>query len=147
MQSGPKSKVPSTVDGSSLTVSTPSCPYGVRHRDPLHAKYAQAVGCCRSLGLIVPGASAAIGPRRTLLWSALVVSYRRLGPLRPEAISEVILPRRFWSSVTSDLAMPIAESDRASCCPAGSRGACCDKSGLCQRGSKAEAMVLPPNSL
>ena len=107
----------------------------------------QAVGCCRSLGLIVPGASAAIGPRRTLLWSALVVSYRRLGPLRPEAISEVILPRRFWSSVTSDLAMPIAESDRASCCPAGSRGACCDKSGLCQRGSKAEAMVLPPNSL
>ncbi len=62
---------------------------------------------------------------------------------------QVILPLCFWSSVAdaSDLAMSIAESDRASCCPAGSRGACCDKSALCQGGSKAEAMVLPPYSL
>src|SRR5215831_1352291 len=65
-------------------------------------------------------------------------------PLRPSAVSEVIPLRRFWSSVVSasDLAMPVAESGRASCCPAGSRGACCDNSGLCQGGSKAEAMVL-----
>jgi hypothetical protein len=48
---------------------------------------------------------------------------------------------------TGHLAMSTAESDHADCCPAGSRGACCDNSALCQGGSKAEAMVLPPNSL
>jgi hypothetical protein len=36
----------------------------------LLAKYAQTVGCCRSPGLTAMGASARIGSRRTLLWSA-----------------------------------------------------------------------------
>jgi hypothetical protein len=36
----------------------------------LLAKYAQTVGCRRSPGVTVTNASAAIGPRRTLLWSA-----------------------------------------------------------------------------
>jgi hypothetical protein len=45
-----------------------------RGRDSLLAKYAQTVGYCRSPGFWGHSASVSIGPRRSLLWSASVVS-------------------------------------------------------------------------
>jgi len=120
---------------------------GASDCDRMRAKYIHVARYRRSPGLTVTDASAAIDSRRIPCCGQPWWSANASLPPRPELCWRSSCRAAFWSTVASDLAMSIAESDRASCCPAGSMGVCCDKSGLCQRGSKAEATGLPPNSL